>query len=71
MGRLVHQTLDEVEAHAPHAGRVEALEFVGGDVAAHGRDAAGQASGVVKCVHQRTVVGPVAGRLDDDVARKP
>ena len=69
-GREVDEALDEVEAHAAHAGRVHRLQLVVCDAAAHGRDSARLAVRMRQRIHHRAVVGAVAGGLHDDIARE-
>ena len=68
--REVDQPLDEIEPDAAHAGLMKPLEFAVGDAASDGRDAARPAPARAQGVDHGAVVGAVAGRLDDDIARK-
>ena len=68
LGREVDETLDEIEAHAAHAGLVEPLQFVIGDASPNGRDAPRPAAARQERVDHGAIVGAVAGRLNDDVA---
>ncbi len=70
LGREVDQPLDEVEAHAAHAGGVQALQLVVADAALDGGHAARLAAAGQAGIDHRAVVGAVAGGLHDHVARK-
>ena len=65
---VVDEALDEIEAHAAHAGLVHRLQFVHGNVGADRGDTAGLAAGGDQGIDECAVIAPVAGRLDDDVA---
>ncbi len=68
--REVDETLDEVEAHAAHAGCMQVLQLGVGHAALDRRDAARPAIARAAGVGHRAIVGPVAGRLHDHVARE-
>ncbi|MPN22712.1 hypothetical protein SDC9_170095 [bioreactor metagenome] len=70
LGGEIHQTLDEVEAHAAYAGCMQVLQFLIGDRAAHGGNATGLAVGRLAGIDHRAVVGTVAGGLYDHIAGK-
>ncbi len=68
--RRVDQPLDEIEAHAAHAGFVERLQFRIADGRLDRGDSAREAVCGLQRVDEGAIVGAVAGRLDDDVARE-
>ena len=68
--REIDQALDEVEAHAAHAGFMHGAEFGVADAALHRRDAARLAAGMDERVDHRAIIGAMAGGLDHDVARE-
>ena len=66
--REVDETLDEIEAHAAHAGLMQPLQFGVAHVAPDGRDSARSALAREQRVDHRAVVGAMTRRLHDDVA---
>ena len=67
-GREIDQALDEIEAHAAHAGVMHRLQFGVADAALDGGDAARSAAGMDERIDHGAVVGAVAGGLHHDVA---
>ncbi len=66
--RHVDETLDEVEAHAAHAGGIELAELLVGEISGHSRDAARAAVRRPQRIDHRAIVGAVTRRLHDHVA---
>jgi hypothetical protein len=71
LGREIDQALDEIEAHAAHAGGVQLLQLVVGDAALHRGHTPRLAATGQAGVDHGAVVGAVAGGLHHDVAREP
>ena len=65
--REIDQALEEIEAHAAHAGFVHPLQLIVGHLLADKGDTLGAALGTVERIDHRAVVLGVAGRLDNDV----
>ena len=65
--RRIDQPLDEIEAHALHAGAVQLLELLVGEALVDEGDALRLAVRRHQRIDQRAVVGVVAGRLHDHV----
>ncbi len=65
--REVHEPLHEVEPRAAHAGIVHVLQLRVGDAAIDGGDAARSVVRRTQRVHERPIVGAVAGGLHDHV----